>query len=95
MRHCTSNNLKTEQSTAVQELPSGALHLRIRVVKRYIQPVLLYGEELWLLKTKSRLEAFKMFTLRRMLYTHSINRQSIKFRSPGTRRGVEGATEMC
>lgn len=45
------------------------LDLRIRVVKCYVWPVLLYGSETWSMKTKSmnRLEAVEMWTLRRML----------------------------
>ena len=45
------------------------LDIRLRVVKCYIWSVLLYGVETWSLKVRSmnRLEAFEMWTLRRML----------------------------
>lgn len=49
-----------------QEVPLG---LRLRVVKCYIWPILLYGVETWSLKVKSlqRIEAFEMWILRRLL----------------------------
>lgn len=45
------------------------LELRLRVVHCYVWPVLLYGSETWSLKVKSlnRIEAFEMWTLRRLL----------------------------
>lgn len=49
-----------------QEIP---MNLRLRVVKCYIWPILLYGAETWSLKAKSlnRIEAFEMWILRRLL----------------------------
>lgn len=45
------------------------LHTRIRVIQSYVWPVMLYGAETWSLKVKSinRIEAFEMWTLRRLL----------------------------
>lgn len=49
-----------------QEVP---VNLRLRVVERYVCPILLYGAETWSLKVKSlnRIEAFEMWILRKLL----------------------------
>ena len=46
-----------------------SLNLRIRVLKCYIWPILMYGSETWSLKLRSlnRVEAFEMWCLRRLL----------------------------
>lgn len=46
-----------------------SLNIRLRMIKCYIWPIITYGAETWSLKLKSmnRIEAFEMWTLRRLL----------------------------
>jgi len=46
-----------------------ALSLKLRVMERYIWPIVLYGMKAWSLKMRSlnRIEAFEMWTLRKIL----------------------------
>ena len=64
--HAKTTFLKLKNFFLARTLP---LALRIRVVKCYVWPVLLYGAETWSLKvrTLNRIEAFEMWTLRRLL----------------------------
>jgi len=52
-----------------------SLKLRLRFVKCYVWSILLYGAEIWTLKTKhlNRLEAFEMWCYRRMLKISWVN----------------------
>ncbi|ENN78857.1 hypothetical protein YQE_04688, partial [Dendroctonus ponderosae] len=60
------------------------LALRLRVVKCYIWSILLYGAETWSLKarTLNRIEAFEMWTLRRLLRVpwtaHATNKEILR-----------------
>ena len=60
--------------------------LRLRVIKCYIWPILLYGVETWSLKVRTlkRIEAFEMWTLRRMLrisWTEHITNDDVLLRA--------------
>lgn len=64
--YAKSTFFKLKNFLLARSLP---LTLRLRVVKCYIWPILLYGAETWSLKarTLNRIEAFEMWTLRRLL----------------------------
>ncbi|MDK1801117.1 hypothetical protein LRR74_28510, partial [Klebsiella pneumoniae] len=53
-----------------------SLHLKIRMIKCYVLPVLLYGMEAWTLKKcdTDKLEAFEMWTYRRILRISWVSR---------------------
>ena len=58
------NNMKTVLCCRKLPLPS-----RFRLLKCYVWPILLYGVETWTVSqlSKKRLEAFEMWTIRRLL----------------------------